>query len=198
MLRVALTGGIATGKSYCLARFASHGVPTIDADLLARDAVASGSAGLRAVAERFGSSVLAEDGTLDRPALGRIVFRDGRARAALEAIIHPEVYRRIRAWFAGLPTSARLAMADIPLLFETGQEHEFDAVIVTACEPEEQLRRMVARDSLPESDARERLASQLPIDEKIKRAGYVIHTDRGFAETDAQVRDVYTALLSAA
>src|SRR6186997_1690863 len=169
MLRVALTGGIATGKSYCLARFASHGVPTIDADLLARDAVAPGSAGLRAVAERFGSSVLAADGTLDRPALGRIVFRDGRARAALEAIIHPEVYRRIRAWFAGLPTTARLAIADIPLLFETGQEHEFDAVIVTVCQPEEQLRRMVARDSLPESDARERLASQLPIDEKIKR-----------------------------
>jgi len=198
MLRVALTGGIATGKSYCLARFASHGVPTIDADLLARDAVAPGSAGLRAVAERFGSSVLAADGTLDRPALGRIVFRDGRARAALEAIIHPEVYRRIRAWFAGLPTTARLAIADIPLLFETGQEHEFDAVIVTVCQPEEQLRRMVARDSLPESDARERLASQLPIDEKIKRANYVIHTDRGFAETDAQVRDVYTSLLSAA
>ena len=194
MLRVALTGGIATGKSYCLARFASHGVPTIDADLLARDAVAPGSAGLRAVAERFGSGVLAADGTLDRPALGRIVFRDGRARAALEAIIHPEVYRRIRVWFAGLPTSARLAIADIPLLFETGQEHEFDAVIVTACEPEEQLRRMVARDSLPESEARERLASQLPIDEKIKRAGYVIHTDRGFAETDAQVRDVYARL----
>ena len=194
MLRVALTGGIATGKSYCLARFASHGVPTIDADLLARDAVAPGSAGLRAVAERFGSGVLAADGTLDRPALGRIVFRDGRARAALEALIHPEVYRRIRDWFAGLPTSARLAIADIPLLFETGQEHEFDAVIVTACEPEEQLRRMVARDSLPESEARERLASQLPIDEKIKRAGYVIHTDRGFAETDAQVRDVYARL----
>jgi dephospho-CoA kinase len=198
VLRVALTGGIATGKSYCLGRFASHGVPTIDADLLARDAVAPGTPGLRAVTERFGARVLAADGTLDRPALGRIVFGDTRARAALEAIIHPEVYRRIRAWFAGLPTPTRLAIADIPLLFETGQEYEFDAVIVTACEPEEQLRRMIARDSLPESDARARLAAQLPIDEKIKRATHVIHTDRGFAETDAQVRDVYTSLLSAA
>src|SRR3954452_20492175 len=145
MLRVALTGGIATGKSYCLGRFAAHGVPTIDADVLAREAVAPGSAGLRAVADRFGAAVLSPDGGLDRPALGRIVFRDARARAALEAIIHPEVYRRIRAWFATVPTATRLAIADIPLLFETGQEHEFDEVIVTACEPEEQLRRMIAR-----------------------------------------------------
>jgi dephospho-CoA kinase len=197
MLRVALTGGIATGKSYCLGRFAAHGVPTIDADVLAREAVAPGSPGLRAVADRFGPGILTADGALDRPALGRIVFRDPRARAALEAIIHPEVYRRIRAWFAGLPPAGRLAMADIPLLFETGQEHEFDAVVVTACEPAEQLRRMVARDRLSTAEARERLASQLPIDEKIKRATHVIHTDRGFADTDAQVRDVYSALLSA-
>jgi dephospho-CoA kinase len=198
MLRVALTGGIATGKSYCLGRFAAQGVPTIDADLLARDAVAPGSPGLRAVADRFGAAVITPGGGLDRPALGRIVFGDARARAALEAIIHPEVYRRIRAWFAGLPTATRLAIADIPLLFETGQEHEFDAVIVTACEPEEQLRRMIARDRLPESDARARLAAQLSSDEKIKRATHVIHTDRGFAETDAQVRDAYNALLAAA
>ena len=197
MLRVALTGGIATGKSYCLQRFAALGAATIDADALAREAVAPGTRGLRAVVGRFGEGILSADGTLDRLALGRLVFADNRERAALEAIIHPEVYRRIRAWFAGLPTAARLAIADIPLLFETGQEHEFDAVIVTACEPEEQLRRMVARDNLRESEARERLAAQLPIDEKIKRASYVIHTDRGFAETDAQVRNVYTALLAA-
>jgi len=194
MLRVALTGGIATGKSYCLARFASHGVPTIDADLLARDAVAPGSAGLRAVAERFGAGVITDEGSLDRPALGRIVFRDTRARAALEAIVHPEVYRRIRAWFAGLPTATRVAIADIPLLFETGQEHEFDEVIVTACEPAEQLRRIIARDHLPEAEARERLLAQLPIAEKIKRATHVIRTDRGFADTDAQVFDVFSRL----
>jgi dephospho-CoA kinase len=194
MLRVALTGGIATGKSYCLGRFAAHGVPTVDADLLAREAVAPGTAGLRAVAERFGAGVLTPEGALDRPALGRIVFRDARARAALEAIVHPEVYRRIRAWFAGLPTSTRLAIADIPLLFETGQEHEFDAVIVTACEPAEQLKRMIARDRLPEADARARLAAQLSIDEKIKRATHVIRTDRGFADTETQVNEVFASL----
>src|SRR5215471_9486265 len=117
MHRVALTGGIATGKSYCLARFAELGAATIDADLLAREAVAPGSAGLKAVADRFGAGVLAADGSLDRAALGRIVFADPKARAALEAIVHPEVYRRIQEWYANLPSGTPVAIADIPLVF---------------------------------------------------------------------------------
>src|ERR1043165_8243389 len=115
MLRVVLTGGIATGKSYCLQRFAVHGVPVIDADLLAREVVLPGTPGLSAIADRFGAAVVAADGTLDRPALGRVVFADAKARAELEAIIHPEVYRRIREWFVGLPAGSRAAIADIPL-----------------------------------------------------------------------------------
>jgi len=198
VLRVALTGGIATGKSYCLGRFASHGVPTIDADLLAREAVAPGSPGLRAVAERFGAALLAPDGTLDRPALGRIVFRDARARAALEAIIHPEVYRHIRDWFANLPGATAVGIADIPLVFETGHYHDFDQVVVVACTAEEQLRRLVARDHLPEADARARLSAQWPIAEKVKRAHHVIWTDGGYAETDRQVADVYAQLAARA
>lgn len=194
MLRVALTGGIATGKSYCLAHFAELGVPVVDADRLAREAVTRGSPGLRAVVERFGAEVLAKDGSLDRPALGRIVFGDPRARAALEAIIHPEVYRHIREWFANLPPGTRVAMADIPLVFETGHNHDFDAVVVAACSPAEQVRRVVGRDGLSEREARARLAAQWPIDEKVKRASHVIWTDRGFAETDRQVQDVYERL----
>jgi dephospho-CoA kinase len=194
MLRVALTGGIATGKSYCLARFAALGVPTIDADLLARDAVAPGSAGLAAIGARFGQGVLAADGTLDRPALGRIVFGDTKARAALEAIIHPEVYRRIREWFANLPAGTRVAIADIPLVFETGHNHDFDEVVVAACDPEEQIRRVMARDNLTDAEARARLAAQWPIEEKVKRANHVIWTDRGFVDTDGQVATVYARL----
>jgi dephospho-CoA kinase len=197
MLRVALTGGIATGKSYCLQRFATLGAPTIDADRLARDAVAPGSPGLRAIADRFGAGVLAADGTLDRPALGRVVFADMKARAALEAIVHPEVYRRIREWYANLPAATLLAIADIPLVFETGHNHDFDAVIVAACAPAEQLRRVMARDGLPESDARARIAAQWPIAEKVARATHVIWTDRGYEETNRQVGDVYTALARA-
>lgn len=195
MLRVALTGGIATGKSYCLGRFAAHGVPTIDADILARDAVAPGTPGLAAVTARFGPGVLAPDGTLDRPGLGRIVFSDARARASLESILHPEVYRRIREWFANLPAGTRVAMADIPLVFETGHNHDFDEVVVAACHPEEQVRRVMARDHLADADARARVAAQWPIEEKVKRADRVIWTDRGFAETDRQVNEAYDSLL---
>ncbi len=196
MLRVALTGGIATGKSYCLARFAKLGVPVIDADRLARDAVMPGSSGLRAVVERFGAGVLGADGALDRPALGRIVFGDAKARATLEAIIHPEVYRHIREWFANVPVGTGVAIADIPLVFETGHNHDFDAVIVAACDPEEQVRRVMARDNLSAAEARARLAAQWPISEKVRRAHHVIWTDRGFAETDRQVVDTYNLLLS--
>jgi dephospho-CoA kinase len=188
MLQAALTGGIATGKSYCLARFEALGIPTIDADLLARLAVAPGSPGLSAVVERFGRSVLRADGSLDRSALGSIIFSDRAARADLEAIVHPDVYRRIREWFARLPPGTSAAIADIPLLFETGHEHDFDCVVVCACSPAEQIRRLVVRDGLSEPEARARLAVQWPIDEKVRRADYVIRTDGTFAETDAQVR----------
>ena len=196
MLRVALTGGIATGKSYCLARFSGLGVPVVDADRLARDAVSPGTPGLRAVVERFGQAVVAADGALDRPALGRIVFGDPKARAALEAIIHPEVYRHIREWFANLPPGTRVAIADIPLVFETGHNHDFDAVIVAACDPEEQVRRVMARDNLSAAEARARLGAQWPIEEKVKRAHHVIWTDRGFADTDGQIGTLYAQLMA--
>lgn len=194
MVRAALTGGIATGKSYTLARFAALGVAVVDADQLARDAVAPGSPGLDAVARRFGSGLLKTDGTLDRPALGRIVFADQSARADLESIIHPEVYRRINHWTANLPPATRVAIADIPLLYETGHRYDFDRVIVCACSPAEQIRRIMARDGLPEGDARARLDAQWPIEEKMARADYVIRTDGSHAETDQQVRTVFEAL----
>jgi dephospho-CoA kinase len=195
MLRVALTGGIATGKSYCLARFASLGAPVIDADRLARDAVARGSRGLEAVTARFGGSILLPDGSLDRASLGRIVFNDRAARADLEAIVHPEVYRRIGEWFATLPPGTRIAIADIPLLFETGQHHGFDRVIVTACTPAEQLRRLITRDGLTPAEARARVEAQWPIEEKVARADYVIRTDGTITDTDAQVKTIHELLI---
>jgi dephospho-CoA kinase len=190
-----LTGGIATGKSYVRARFESLGVPTIDADLLAREAVAPGSEGLAAVARRFGSGVLDAAGALDRQALARIVFADPAARRDLEGIVHPFVRRRADEWFRSLdPKRVPFAVADIPLLFETGGQGAYDAVVVTACDPEAQVRRIVARDRVSESEARQRLAAQLPIDEKVLRADFVIRTDGTHEETDRQVRDVITRL----
>jgi dephospho-CoA kinase len=198
MLRAALTGGIATGKSYCLARFARLGAATIDADQLARAAVEPGTSGLARVVERFGSGILQPDGSLDRPALGRIVFADRAARAALEAIIHPEVYRGIGAWFADLPAGTRVAIADIPLLFETGHQHDFDRVIVCACDPSEQLRRLMARDKLTREAALARLDAQWPIEAKVEKADYVIRTDGTFAQTDQEVGRAFEGLQSEA
>jgi dephospho-CoA kinase len=190
MKRVALTGGIATGKSWVLRRFASLGVPTIDADVLARDVVAPGSEAAARILARFGRAVVDDDGRLDRRALADIVFADASARADLEAIVHPAVYAAIHAWFDTLPAGTALALADIPLLYESGHAAAFDAVIVTACSPDEQIRRIMARDGVDERGARRRLAAQWPIDEKIRRADFVIRTDGTHAETDAQVHAV--------
>lgn len=193
--RVALTGGIATGKSYVRSRFEELGVPTVDADTLARDAVAPGTEGLTAVVSRFGGDILDWSGALDRRKLGQVVFADPAARRDLEAIIHPFVRSQAEAWFRGLDGSRhRLAIADIPLLYETGTDNLYDAVIVTACDPEEQVRRIVARDRVSETEARQRIAAQLPIEDKVRRADYVIRTDGTHAETDRQVRDVLGAL----
>lgn len=194
MREVALTGGIATGKSYVRSRFEALGVPTIDSDVLAREVVAPGTPGLEAVVRAFGPDILDASGTLDRKRLGAIVFSDPAKRRALEAIIHPAVRRASDAWFASLDPATPFAIADIPLLYETGRDKDFDAVIVTACDPDEQVRRVVRRDGLTEVEAKQRIAAQLPIEDKVSRADFVIRTDGSFAETDRQVRDVNESL----
>jgi len=195
--RIALTGGIATGKSDVRSRFEALGVPTIDSDVLAREAVAPGTPGLAAVVSRFGRGVLDDRGALDRQKVARIVFADPDARKALEAIVHPEVRRATEAWFDSLdPARHRCAIADIPLVYEVGRDRDFDAVIVAACAPATQLRRVMERDGLSEPDARQRIAAQLPIEEKIRRADYVIRTDGTCEESDQQVRSVYARLLA--
>ena len=198
LIRVALTGGIATGKSYCLDRFAGLGAETIDADLLARNAVAPGTPGHKQVVERFGPEIV-KDGELDRQKLGRLVFADTSARRDLEAIVHPAVYAAISAWFAELDRRSEgeartiVAIADIPLLFETDRHHEFEHVVVAACPPDRQLERLIRRGLTPE-EAAQRIAAQLPIEEKAGRGDYVIDTSGSFAQTDAQIDRVWTAL----
>jgi dephospho-CoA kinase len=191
--RVALTGGIATGKSTCLGRFAALGVPVIDSDVLAREAVAPGTPGLAAVAARFGPAVLATDGSLDRGRLAEIVFADPRARIDLEAIVHPFVFDRIVEWFDRQPRTG-FAIADVPLLYEAGHAGDFDVVIVAACSPDEQLARVIARDGLSEADARRRIASQWPIERKRALADYVVDTSGSVEETVRRVDEIVRAL----
>jgi dephospho-CoA kinase len=193
--RIALTGGIATGKSWVRARFEDLGVPAIDADVLAREAVAVGTPGIAAVVTRFGKEILLPSGVLDRQKLAGIVFADPDARRDLEAIVHPEVRRATDEWFSALDSRSHpWALADIPLLYETGRNRDFDAVIVVACDPETQVRRIIERDGLSEHDARQRLAAQLPIAEKVAKADYVIRTDGTLDETDEQVRKLWQFL----
>ncbi|MEE8130562.1 MAG: dephospho-CoA kinase [Vicinamibacterales bacterium] len=196
MQRVALTGGIATGKSHVLGRFAALHVPTVDADRIARDVVRSGEPACEAIRARFGPDVFTSDGQLDRPRLASRVFADPAARTDLEAIVHPYVRRAIDLWFQEIARAggAGFAVADIPLLFETNRAAEFDRVIVTACDQDTQLRRLMERDELSEEDARRRVAAQLPTAHKVARADFVVQTGGRVEETDRQVDSICRAL----
>jgi dephospho-CoA kinase len=192
---VALTGGIATGKSYVLEALRRRGVAGLDADELAHGATAPGTEAAAAIAARFGPAILTADGHVDRTALGRIVFADVVARRDLEAIVHPAVYRAISV---GMRAFERLgadavAVADIPLLFESGHAGDFDRVIVTSCAPDVQMARLLAR-GLDEASARQRVAAQWPTSEKAARADFVIHTDGTMADTEKQVDEVLAQL----
>jgi dephospho-CoA kinase len=196
LLRAALTGGIATGKSYVRSRLASHGIPTLDADTLAREAVAPGSTGLAAVTARFGEGLVLADGSLDRKALGAIVFQDPQARADLEAIVHPRVREATAAWLDRLADAGEtIGIVDIPLLFETGRDREFDRVIVTSCPRSQQVARVVERDGLTPAEAEARIDAQLPTDDKVRRADFVIDTGGTFGDTNRQVDRVVEKLL---
>lgn len=194
MRRIALTGGIATGKTYVSTRLREAGIPIVEADVLAREVVAPGSPGLAAVRRRFGPDAVRADGTMDRVRIGHIIFRDRRARQDLEAIIHPLVQKAIEEFFAALPRRTPFAVADIPLLYETKRDSQFEAVIVVACPRETQIERVIARDRLSREDAERRLAAQLPIEDKAERATYAIRTDQTFEDTDAQIAALITSL----
>jgi len=195
--KIALTGGIATGKSYVLDRLRRRGVPCLDADVLAHGVMVAGSEATDAIARRFGPEALAADGSVNRRHLAPIVFADASARRDLEAIVHPAVYRAIGAALRGIARvdDAPLAVVDIPLLYETGHAGDFDRVIATVCRPELQIARLVER-GLSEPEALQRLDAQMPAEEKARRADFTITTDGSFAETDAQVDAILARLQS--
>ena len=192
MMKVALTGGIATGKSYVLARLKERDVATIDADDIVHEAFGAGSPVTRAIAAQLGSVFLKPDGSVDRTALGVKVFSDPEARHHIEAIVHPVVYQTIHKWFDTL--GRPLGVASIPLLYETGREKDFDFVVVTVCPPDLQLRRLLARDRMTEEEARQRIAAQLPAEEKAARGDFVILTEGSTLDTDRQVDELIAKL----
>jgi dephospho-CoA kinase len=192
---VGLTGGIGSGKSTVAAILRELGAVVIDADVLAREAVAPGSPGLAAVVARFGPEVLTPDGALDRRALGRHVFKDDAARADLNAIVHP----RVGALFAARVAAARAAGAplvvyDVPLLFESGLQAGFEAVIVAYVDPETQRARVAARDHLPPDEIEDRIRAQRPLAEKAAAAQHVIDNTGTLEATRAQVQALFARL----
>lgn len=196
MLKIALTGGIATGKSHVLDQFRRRGVPCLDADELAHGVTSAGTEATQAIAARFGAGILAADGAVDRKKMGPIVFADAAARHDLEAIVHPAVYRAIAAGLRAfeLVGGAPLALVDVPLLYETGHASDFDRVIATACPPDLQIKRLIDR-GMSEREAQQRLAAQMPAIEKASRADFMIRTDGSLEETDKQVDEIYRTLV---
>lgn len=185
---IGLTGGIATGKSTVASMLAARGAVVVDADLLAREVIAPGEPGHEMVVARFGGDIIDADGVLDRAALAAIVFADPAARTDLEAITHPRIRTLMRDRIGvALASSAPLAVADIPLLFEGGGDAEFPETLLVYAPREVQLRRMRERNGWDEVAARRRLDAQLPIDEKRARATWVIDNGGSLQATAAQV-----------
>jgi dephospho-CoA kinase len=174
-LRVGLTGNVASGKSTVAAAWRRRGIPVVDADQLARDAVAPGSRGLGEVIGEFGDGLLTPEGTLDRAALGEIVFADPAARGRLEAILHPVIRELRDRWCREREAEGhRIVVSEIPLLFEAGLAGDFDRVVVVHAPAEARLRRLVEERDLSPPAAERLMASQGDPHEKRDRADHVI------------------------
>jgi dephospho-CoA kinase len=185
----ALTGGIGSGKSSVAKIFREEGIPVIDADLVAREAVAPGTVGLKKVASTFGQQVLDDKGTLDRGRLGRLVFEKPKARRALEEIVHPIVRDLVTQRIAAFEAQGHpLICYEIPLLYETNQEAKYRPVVVVVTDAKTQLERIVARDQLGEREAQARIDAQLPLEQKRKLADICIVNDSNPEELTRRAR----------
>jgi len=196
MLRVGLTGSIGVGKSFVASVFAELGCHVLDADQTAREVVLRGTPGLAALTKEFGDGVLNPDGTLNRKQLGAIVFGDEEKRQRLNHILHPFIIARqdevLNEWERKDPNG--IGIVDAALMIESGGYKRFDKLIVVHCRPEVQLERLMLRDHLSRDEARRRIASQMPQEEKQKFADYLIDTSDGFELTRAQTVQVYNKL----
>ena len=200
-MRIAVTGGIGSGKSSVSSRLASYGAVVVDADALAREVVEPGTPGLAAVVAEFGPAVLSADGSLDRAALAAIVFHDAERRADLEAIVHPLVGARSAQLLAEAPASA-VAVYDVPLLAETlatggSLGEEFDVVVAVAAPVETRVQRLVSR-GLTEEDARARIAAQATDEQRAAIADLVVDNSGDLGALDGLVAELWFTLTSAA
>jgi dephospho-CoA kinase len=197
-LLVGLTGGIATGKSTVSAILRALGAVIIDADLLAREVVEPGEPALAEIAQEFGPGVLTADGRLDRKALGAIVFADPARRKRLEALTHPRIRERFQRHLDDLTARGfrGVVVFDAPVMIESGNYKNMDRLVVVAADEATQVARLMARDGIGAGEARQRIASQMPVAEKAKLADHVIDNSGSLAATEAQVRRVHARLVA--
>ena len=196
MLKVGLTGSIAVGKSTVCEIFRELGCHILDADRTARDVVRPGTEGLGKVVDHFGKGVLNANGSLDRAALGSIVFADEAKREMLNSIIHPLVFKAQNAWIESLEKTDPdgIAIVDAALMIESGGYKRFNKLIVVWCNADIQLARLMKRDGFSKEEATRRIGSQMPQDEKKRFADFLIDTSGSVDETHRQTLDVHEQL----
>jgi dephospho-CoA kinase len=195
MSRIAVTGGVGSGKSEVARMLAARGATVVDADAIAREVVAPGTPGLRAVLEEFGPDVAAQDGSLDRARLAALVFSDDAARRRLEAIVHPLVAARAQELLDAVPVD-EVAVYDVPLLVERGLAHGFDTVVVVDVPVETQIERLVRCRGMTEADARARLAAQASRAERLALADIVLDNSGTRADLVVRVDELWERLTS--
>lgn len=200
MKKIGLTGSIAVGKSFVCECFRELGCHVLDADKTSREVVAKGTDGLAEIVKHFGTEILRESGELDRKRMGSIVFADAEKRELLNSIIHPRVIESQNVWIEkkAADDPDGIAIIDAALMIESGGYRRFDELIVVWCEPDIQLKRLMLRDFLSESEARARIAAQMPQDEKKKFADHLIDTSDGFDITRRYVEELFKTLKNSA
>ncbi len=196
MLKIGLTGGIATGKSYVLSLLQGLGCEVIDADAIAHRVIEPGQPAFDEILDHFGVGVLDTGGKIDRSKLGAIVFNDRSQRAQLNSIVHPRVFEMQERWFAEVEerNPDAIAIVDAALMIETGSYSRYDKLIVVHCLPDLQLQRLIARNNLSREEALVRISAQIPAEEKLKFADFTVDTSNGFEDTRLQVISLYTEL----
>ena len=188
MLRVGLTGGIASGKSTVASMLRDLDCPVLDADSIARELLEPGQDAYKEVVREFGEGILLKGGAVDRPKLGAVVFADAQKRARLNQILHPRIQKVVADWFTALdrPGGPDMAFEDAALILEAGVKNSFDCVVVCWCRPEQQVERLLQR-GMSEADARQRIAAQMPMEEKRRLADVQIDCSGPMEETKGQV-----------
>ncbi len=196
MLKVGLTGGLASGKTHVARLLQDLGCHVIQADQLGHEVLQRGGEAYDDVVREFGPHILAPEGEVDRKALGRIVFADPARLATLNSLVHPHVFRRQEEFFAQIARndSQGIAVVEAAIMIESGSHRRYDRLVLTVCPPDIQIRRFMERDGATEEEARRRLARQMPLEEKRKFADYVIETSGTKEETRRQTREVYQRL----